>query len=93
MDRYPPDGGSFQLAHISRCGRPGLRLAIWRAVWPMLQYNPVMAAKYAAAARARRANGSSRSSLEPRRPQYIFGQIPQQLLSGDADTVIPVVTP
>ena len=33
-------------AHISRRGRPGLRLAVWRAVWPMLQYNPVMAAKY-----------------------------------------------
>jgi transposase len=54
-------------AHISRRGRPGLRLTVWRAVWPMLQFNPVMAAKYqamtsaaegeagAAAARARRA--------------------------------------
>ena len=52
-------------AHISRRGRPGLRLTEWRAVWPMLQFNPVMAAKYqaltsaaedeAAAARARRA--------------------------------------
>jgi transposase len=35
-------------AHISRRGRPGLRLAVWRAVWPMLQFNPVMAAKYQA---------------------------------------------
>jgi transposase len=35
-------------ARISRRGRPGLRLAVWRAVWPMLRYNPVMAAKYAA---------------------------------------------
>ena len=35
-------------AHISRRGRPGLRLAVWRAVWPMLRYNPVMAAKYQA---------------------------------------------
>ena len=35
-------------AHISRRGRPGLRLAVWRAVWPMLRFNPVMAAKYAA---------------------------------------------
>ena len=54
-------------AHISRRGRPGLRLTVWRAVWPMLQFNPVMAAKYqaltsaaedeagATAARARRA--------------------------------------
>ena len=52
-------------AHISRRGRPGLRLTAWRAVWPMLQFNPVMAAKYqamtsagdadTATARARRA--------------------------------------
>jgi len=31
-------------AHISRRGRPGLRLAVWRAVWPLLRHNPVMAA-------------------------------------------------
>ena len=35
-------------AHISRRGRPGLRLAVWRAVWPMLRFNPVIAAKYTA---------------------------------------------
>jgi transposase len=39
-------------AHISRRGRPGLRLAVWRAVWPMLIHSPVMAAKYAALTRA-----------------------------------------
>jgi len=39
-------------AHISRRGRPGLRLVVWRAVWPMLQYNPVMAAKYQVMTRA-----------------------------------------
>ena len=39
-------------AHISRRGRPGLRLAVWRAVWPMLQHNPVTAAKYQAMTRA-----------------------------------------
>jgi transposase len=38
-------------AHISRRGRPGLRLTVWRAVWPMLQFNPVLAAKYAAMTR------------------------------------------
>ena len=38
-------------AHISRRGRPGLRLTVWRAVWPMLRFNPVMAAKYAAMTR------------------------------------------
>ncbi len=35
-------------AHISRRGRQALRLAVWRAVWPMLRFNPVIAAKYAA---------------------------------------------
>jgi transposase len=45
--------GAFEgQAHISRRGRPGLRLAVWRAVWPMLRYNPVMAAKYTALTRA-----------------------------------------
>jgi transposase len=39
-------------AHISRRGRPGLRTAVWRAVWPMLQLNSVMAAKYAALTQA-----------------------------------------
>ena len=39
-------------AHISRRGLPGLRLAVWRAVWPMLRFNPVMAAKYQALTRA-----------------------------------------
>jgi transposase len=44
--------GAFRgAAHISRRGRPGLRLAVWRAVWPMLLHNPVMAAKYAALTR------------------------------------------
>ena len=39
-------------AHISRRGRPALRLTVWRAVWPMLIHNPVMAAKYAAMTQA-----------------------------------------
>jgi transposase len=39
-------------AHISRRGRPGLRLTVWCAVWPMLQFNPVMAAKYQAMTQA-----------------------------------------
>ena len=41
-------GAFYGEAHISRRGRPGLRLTVWRAVWPMLRYNPVMAAKYQA---------------------------------------------
>ncbi|MEV6637546.1 IS110 family transposase [Actinoplanes sp. NPDC051470] len=31
---------------ISRRGRPGLRLAAWRAVWGALPHNPVLHAKY-----------------------------------------------
>ena len=31
---------------ISRRGRPQLRLAAWRAVWPALRTNPVFAARY-----------------------------------------------
>ena len=47
------DSGAFSgQAHISRRGRPALRLAVWRAVWPMLRYNPVLAAKYAAMTQA-----------------------------------------
>jgi len=45
--------GAFEgQARMSRRGRPGLRLTAWRAVWPMLQFNPVMAAKYAAMTQA-----------------------------------------
>jgi transposase len=39
-------------ARISRRSRPGLRLTVWRAVWPMLQFNPVMAARYQAMTQA-----------------------------------------
>jgi transposase len=46
-------------AHISRRGRPGLRLTVWRAVWPMLQHNPVMAAKYQAMTSAAAAAGAA----------------------------------
>ena len=42
-------GGDLEgQAHISRRGRPGLRLTVWRAIWPLLIHNSVMAAKYAA---------------------------------------------
>jgi transposase len=45
--------GAFEgQAHISRRGRPGLRLTAWRAIWPMLRFNPVMAAKHAALTQA-----------------------------------------
>lgn len=33
-------------SRISRRGRPGLRLAAWRASWGALQHNPVMSARY-----------------------------------------------
>lgn len=31
---------------VSKRGRPGLRLAAWRATWALLRVNPVMAARY-----------------------------------------------
>jgi transposase len=62
--------GAFEgQAHISRRGRPGLRLTGWRAIWPLLIRNSVMAAKYAAmiaaadaaAAQAAQAQSGTRS--------------------------------
>jgi hypothetical protein len=52
-------------AHISRRSRPGLRLTVWRAVWPMLQYNPVMAARYQAMIRAADAAAAGTGSQQP----------------------------
>jgi transposase len=54
-------------AHISRRGRPGLRLTAWRAVWPMLQFNPVMAAKYAALTQAADAAAAADAGSQPAR--------------------------
>ena len=52
--------GSFAgETHISRRGRPGLRLTVWRAVWPLLAHNPVMAAKFAALTQDEAAAGDS----------------------------------
>jgi len=55
-------------AHISRRGRPALRLAAWRAVWPMLRVNPVIAAKYAAmtGAAAAAADAAATADAGPR---------------------------
>ena len=59
--------GAFEgQAHISRRGRPGLRLTAWRAVWPMLQFNPVMAAKYAAMTQAAGAAAADAESQQAR---------------------------
>ena len=58
--------GAFEGAsRISRRGRPSLRLAAWRAVFPMLARNPVLKAKYEALVAgaeesARAAAGSAR---------------------------------
>jgi hypothetical protein len=61
-------GAFYGQAHISRRGRPALRLAVWRAVWPMLQFNPVMAAKYqhlTAGADAAAAEAAGRDGTAP----------------------------
>jgi transposase len=54
-------------AHISRRGRPGLRLTAWRAVWPMLRSNPVMAAKYAAMTQVADAAAAADAGSQPAR--------------------------
>ena len=60
--------GAFEgQAHLSRRGRPGLRLTAWRAVWPMLQFNPVMAARYAALTRAADAAAAPGTGSRPAR--------------------------
>jgi transposase len=44
--RENASGNAIGRSRISGRGRPGLRLAAWRAVWAALQSNPVMAARY-----------------------------------------------
>lgn len=59
--------GAFEgAARISRRGRPSLRLAAWRAVFPMLIHNPVMKAKYEALVAA--AEESARAAAGGARP-------------------------
>jgi len=59
--------GAFEgESHISRRGRPGLRTAAWRAVFPLLLHNPVMAAKYKAMVAA--AEGAARVAAAAARP-------------------------
>ena len=59
--------GAFEGAsRISRRGRPSLRLAAWRAAFPMLTHNPVMKAKYQALVQA--AGESARAAAGGARP-------------------------
>jgi transposase len=65
----PADNASGNFAgqaRISRRGRPGLRLAAWRAVWPMLRFNPVLAAKYQAMTGAARDGAGPRTAAAAR---------------------------
>ena len=58
--------GAFEgQAHISRRGRPGLRLTVWRAIWPLLIHNSVMAAKYAAMTAAADAAAAQAAQAPP----------------------------
>ena len=58
--------GAFEgQAHISRRGRPGLRLTVWRAIWPLLIHNSVMAAKYAAMIAAADAAAAQAAQAQP----------------------------
>jgi transposase len=44
--RENTSGNHLGTSRISARGRPGLRLAAWRAVWPALRTNPVYAARF-----------------------------------------------
>lgn len=59
--------GAFEgESHISRRGRPALRTAAWRMVFPLLLHNPVMAAKYQAmVAAAESAAAESAAAARP----------------------------
>jgi transposase len=59
--------GAFEGAsHISRRGRPALRTAAWRMVFPLLLHNPVMTAKYQAmVAAAEQAAAQSAARARP----------------------------
>jgi hypothetical protein len=69
-------GASEGESHISRRGRPALRTAAWRMIFPLLLHNPVMAAKYqamvaaaesaAAGSAARAAPGSAQAARAAR---------------------------
>ena len=61
------ESGAFEgQAHISRRGRPGLRLTVWRQVLPLLAHNPVMAAKFAALTQDPAPEGGTRSAKAAR---------------------------
>jgi hypothetical protein len=64
-------GASEGASRISRRGRPSLRVAAWRATFAMLNWNPVMKAKYealvAGAEESARATASSAPRLGPGR--------------------------
>jgi len=58
--------GAFEgPAHLSRRGRPGLRLTVWRAIWPLLIHHFVMAAKYAAMIAAAGAAAAPAAHAQP----------------------------
>ena len=59
-------GASEGTSRISRRGRPSLRLAAWRAAFPMLAHNPVMREKYQAMVAA--AEESARAAAAGARP-------------------------
>ncbi len=61
--------GAFEgTSRISRRGRPSLRLAAWRAAFPMLAHNPVMREKYQAMVAAAEARESARAAAAAARP-------------------------
>ena len=61
-------GASEKQPRISRRGRPGLRLTVWRVTWPLLIHNPVMAAKYQAMTQSAVQAAVQAAAASPGRP-------------------------
>lgn len=63
-------GASEGASRISRRGRPSLRLAAWRAAFPLISHNPVMKAKYdGLVAAAEESSRAAAGSARPGSPQ------------------------
>lgn len=82
-------------SRISGRGRPGLRLAAWRAVWGALSHNPVMAARYrhlTTRETNRLTDGQARAAIAAALLRWIHVIVTQRI-SWDADIAGPAELP
>lgn len=83
---------------VSHRGRPGLRLAAWRAAWGALAHNPVLAARYThltTRARNQLASGQARSACAATLLRWLYAIVTRRqafdasIASGHARTTRP----